>query len=173
MSDDNNDIEKALCKTAKVFTPLECMLCFEDIVSIEELCMCENCKKEWCSSCDISWRVTRMSASLLPTCPFCRERLQSLVVLEEETRTASRESDIIEQDFDRLMISLIKWISYLMLAIVLIILPMVQVYFTESEEAFLAYFCLILFVFIFLCFQYMKKFEREDDEEYDGSELTV
>ena len=118
MSDDDNDLEKAL---SEVFTPSECMICFEDIVRIGELCICKNCKKEWCRSCDISWRVTRMSASLLPTCPFCRKRLESLVVLEEETRSATRESVIIEQQlFNRLMMSLIKWISYVMLAMVLL-----------------------------------------------------
>lgn len=171
MSGDDNDLEKAL---SEVFTPSECMLCFEDIVRIEQLCVCENCKKEWCSSCDISWRVTRMSASLLPTCPFCRKRLDSLVVLEEQTRAASRESLITDEEIlDRLMSSLIKWISYVMLAVVLLILPLVQVYFTESEEAFLAYFCLILFVFIFLCCQYMKRIERVEEEEDDGSEMTV
>ena len=171
MSDDN-DLEKAL--EPQVFTPSECMICFENIIRIEELCVCENCKKEWCISCDISWRVTRMSASLLPTCPFCRKRLESLVVLREEARTVTRESVITDQQlFDRLMMSLIKWISYVMLAIVLIILPVVQVYFTENEEAFLSYFCLILFIFIFLCCQYMKRVERAEEEHDDGSELTV
>jgi amino acid permease len=115
-----------------------------------------------------------MSASLLPTCPFCRKRLESLVVLREEARTVTRESVITDQQlFDRLMMSLIKWISYVMLAIVLIILPVVQVYFTENEEAFLSYFCLILFIFIFLCCQYMKRVERAEEEHDDGSELTV
>ena len=154
---DSNDIENALCNNSQECFLTECMLCFEDISAVE-LRGCESCKKEWCSSCDIRWRVTRMSASLLPTCPFCRKRLR----LEQDV---ADEGELIrDQDLhDRLMVAIIKYFSYLFLALVFFMLPLVEAYVTESDEAFLAYLCLVVFIFVFLLCCHLN---RGRDEEY-------
>ena len=141
-----------------VLTSAECMLCFESI-SGTELRGCELCKKEWCNSCDSRWRVARMSASLLPTCPFCRKRLDS-----EET-VVLQEVVLAEEQLDRLMISLMRWLSYVLLTVVLLLLPLVEAYLTDTDELFMAYFCLILFIFLFLCCHYINKNATDDDHD--------
>lgn len=169
---DDLDLEKGLCE----HIPLECMLCLEELdEALESLQGCAHCGKQWCTTCDLRWRITQTSASLLPTCPFCRKRLHALST--EQSDEAARQRRILteQQLFDKLLISLLKWISYLMLALVLILLPFVEAYLTNENEAFVAYFFLILLVFLFLACHYRRAGRRTVDEEDsdDGSQLTV
>jgi hypothetical protein len=74
--------------------------------------------------------------------------------------------------FDRLIVRLVQILSYVLLAMVLLLLPLVESYLTSSDELFLAYFCMILFVFVFLCCHYVKRHcpnyisdDAEDDDD--------
>jgi len=137
----------------------ECMLCFEE--AEEPLTGCAECKKAWCMECDVRWRITRAGHALLPSCPFCRHRLESL-------STDPPVAPTTQPVMDRIMISLLRWISYLLLAIVLMLIPLVEAFLSQSDEAFIAYFCLILFVFVFLCCHYVHVHcpdGRDDDDE--------
>ena len=144
---------------------MECMLCFEERI---DHAACEHCGKEWCLACDSQWRIAQHSASLPPTCPFCRKGLHRLL---PEPRPAS--PYVNSPDFvDRLVTKIIQLLAYVLLAMVLLLLPLVESYLTQSDELFLAYFCLVLFVFVFLCCHYVNRhcplseaYEDDDDEE--------
>jgi len=72
------------------------------------------------------------------------------------------------------MLAFLRWISYLLLAIVLMLIPLVEAFLTDSDEAFLAYFCLILFVFVFLCYHYVHVHCPDDaDDADDDAVLSV
>lgn len=120
----------------------ECVLCFGALSDqpLTNRAGCDSCQKEWCVECDLRWKLTRTQASLAPTCPFCRTSL-------DPPRTPSPDPDPIVRVLDPLL----RIIAYLLLALVLLLLPLVEAYLTNSDEAFFAYFCLILFVFLFLC----------------------
>lgn len=173
---DDLDLEKALCEaSSQGSSPSECMLCLEQINALEVLRGCRHCKKEWCNVCDLRWRITQTSASLIPTCPFCRKRLEALST--EQSNYAARLRGTVHEDelFDKFLISMLKWISYLVLALVLLLLPFLEAYLTQEDnnnEAFVAYVFLILFVFVFLACHYRRVGRSTEDEE-DGSHLTV
>jgi len=72
---------------------------------------------------------------------------------------------LAEEQLDRLMISLMRWLSYVLLTVVLLLLPLVEAYLTDTDELFMAYFCLILFIFLFLCCHYINKDATDDDHD--------
>lgn len=134
----------------------ECMLCFEVISSTTELRGCDLCGKQWCSICDNRWRLARMNAALFPTCPFCRKRLY----------TGLLEEQVLEEQLERPIISLFQCFLYIAFAIIILLLPVFEAYLAETDELFICYFCLTLFVFLFLCCYYIHKgIEEVEDEE--------
>lgn len=141
---------------------MECMLCFEEVV---DRSACETCGKEWCLACDYRWRLAQHNASLAPTCPFCRKELRRMFPEPSVPLPVDSTADF----FDRLMTKIIQLIAYVLLSMVLLLLPLVENYLNQSAELFLAYFCLILFVFVFLCCQYINRHcplsDPDDDEE--------
>lgn len=144
----------------------ECTLCFEGKPC---LAGCDHCGKRWCLDCDFRWRITRTSSSLVPSCPFCRNELERML---PECPTTTRRPLTEDDIFDRLIVRLVQILSYVLLAMVLLLLPLVESYLTSSDELFLAYFCMILFVFVFLCCHYVKRHcpnyisdDAEDDDD--------
>lgn len=130
----------------------ECTLCFE---SKPCFAGCEHCEKHWCLDCDFRWRITRLTSSLSPSCPFCRTELERILP-ESPPRTPRR--TLTEDDiFDRLILRLVQILSYVLLAMVLLLLPLVESYLTSSDDIFLAYFSIVLFVFVFLCCHFVKR----------------
>lgn len=96
---------------------------------------------------------------MLPECPTT-------------TRRPLTEDDI----FDRLIVRLVQILSYVLLAMVLLLLPLVESYLTSSDDLFLAYFCMILFVFVFLCCHYVRRhcpnYVSDDAEDDDMAVLS-
>ena len=153
----------------------ECILCFECFPSDSDRSGCSNCTKEWCRGCDLRWRIEQTCSALLPSCPFCRQPLPPLIV-EETTRSRYYTRDRLEGDFiDRFITVFIHLMSYLILALVLCMLPIIESFLSSSDEIFFAYFCLVLFVLIFLCCHLVHHrrcqcVDEEEEEEEDADE---
>ena len=138
---------------------MECMLCFEDSSNGTA---CEHCSKEWCLDCDYRWRLTQHSASLPPTCPFCRKELRRLL---PEPRPVSHYID--SPDFvDRLVTRMIQLLPCSARARAPSSAFGGEFSYTV-RRAFSGLLCLVLFVFAFLCCHYMNRHcpLSDDDDE--------
>ena len=123
------------------------------------------------------WRITQYNASLAPTCPFCRKELHRLLPEPHAYSNGPNPVDLRSSDdfVDRLIMRMVQLLAYVLLGLVLLLLPLVESFLTQSDELFLAYFLLIVFVFVFLGCHYVHRYcpLSDDDADDDADDETA
>lgn len=130
------------------------MLCFEPSVVSPR---CPQCDKQWCSICDVRWRLSQRKASIQATCPFCR---QSLMQFDSPTVFVSTRRRGLHPFFTKLL----RVFSCILLILILLFLPMLDAYMeSEQQVEVYVYIGLIFFLALFLLCYFMNRAGLEGD----------
>ena len=134
------------------------MLCFEGSVGDEFCPRCPQCNKQWCTICDLRWRLSQRHASIQATCPFCRQPLARYDSPTVFVRAHRRRVHPV-------VTKLVRLLSCMLLLMVLLLLPMMDAYMENAQTEVYVYVGFVIFIGLFLLCYVMNRSGLESDED--------
>jgi len=138
----------------------ECMLCFEEYVVGYEFCpRCTQCNKQWCTMCDLRWRLSQRYASIQATCPFCRHTLTRYNSPTVFVRAHPRRA------VSPIVTKLARLFSCIFLLMILLLLPILNAYIENGQTEVYVYIAFVILIGLFLLCYFMNRAGLEDGED--------
>ena len=136
----------------------ECMLCFEEYVGSEFCPRCTQCNKQWCTMCDLRWRLSQRYASIQATCPFCRQSLARYDSPTVFVRAHRRRA------VPPIVTKLARLLSCILLLMILLLLPIIDAYMKNAQPEVYVYIAFVILIGLFLLCYFMNRAGLEEDD---------